>query len=165
MAAEIGLIEDLAAESSEFQETICEVLQWPTPQQFHEIALDLTGNAFARHRDAMRLREKYPDIWTEEREEYIPEMTAFIEQHGPLLVENDHIDPELQQFERFLQKSYEAALANIMHSVMAAKEPVPSLDVLFPPGLGEDTLGQLARILCELDWADPRRLLHLDAIA
>lgn len=62
-----------------------------------------------------------------------------------------------------MRKVYEAAMANVLHVVMASNEPLDEWS-LFPPGIGEETVTELFSILCEVDWANPRRLVHLREI-
>jgi hypothetical protein len=158
---QIGLIQDICEESDGLQDDICEIWNWPRPDDFHEIASDLKGSAFARHRDAMKLRRKYADVWTEEREEYISEITQFIGDHPPILVEDQQLDPAVLAETLFLRKSYEMAIAIITHYTMGGTEPVGH-SALFPPGIGPKTQAVLLEALSDSLWCDPGRLLFLD---
>ena len=162
--SEIGLITSLERESNDLQTELSEGFGWPAPAEFHRLSAELKAPQFERHRAAMALRSGHADIWVEEREEHIQKVTAFIEKHSPMLIENGTVDPTLFETEAFLQKAFSAAISTILHAAMGALCPLQPGD-LFPPGIGPETSAQLLETLKTLDWANPDRLVHIDAIS
>ena len=162
--SQIGLITSLDEESDDLQAELSEGFGWPAPSEFHRLAGELTASTFERHRAAMALRAEHADIWVEEREEHIPKVTAFIEAHSPLLIEDETVDPTLLEADVFLQKIFNSAIPTVLHAAMGAIGPL-ELGDLFPPGIGPDTTAQLLETLRTLEWANPDRLVHLDEVS
>jgi hypothetical protein len=91
-------------------------------------------------------------------------VTAFIEAHSPLLIEDETVDPTLLEADVFLQKIFNSAIPTVLHAAMGAIGPL-ELGDLFPPGIGPDTTAQLLETLRTLEWANPDRLVHLDEVS